>query len=79
MVDLHPTNAKLYRRAVALTVRAAQADEAAARAALEACGYRIKTAIVMLRCRLDAAAAQAALARSEGSVRRALDSCGKPS
>ena len=72
MVDVSPTNAKLYRRAVALTMRATGADETAAQAALEACAYRVKVAIVMLLRRLDAPAAQAELTAGQGSVRQAL-------
>ena len=72
MVDVLPTNAKLVRRAVALTRQAAGADEATARAALEACSYRVKVAIVMIRRKLDVAAAQAALDAVQGSVRQAL-------
>lgn len=72
MVDVMPTNAKLYRRAIALTVRATGASEDAARTALESCRYRVKVAIVMLRRELDAAAAEAALTAAAGSVRTAL-------
>lgn len=72
MVDVHPTNAKLYRRAVALTVRATGAGEEAARAMLESCGWKVKTAIVALLNKTDAAAAQAALDRVAGNVRQAL-------
>ncbi|MBI2517662.1 MAG: N-acetylmuramic acid 6-phosphate etherase [Opitutae bacterium] len=72
MVDVHPTNAKLFRRAIALTTRATGADEAAARRALEACGYRVKVAIVMLKRNLDSAAAEAALTAVQGNVRAAL-------
>lgn len=72
MVDVLPTNAKLFRRAVALTVLATGADEAAARGMLEKCQYRVKTAIVALRLKTDVAAAQAALDRAQGSVRQAL-------
>jgi N-acetylmuramic acid 6-phosphate etherase len=72
MVDVLPTNAKLYRRALALTVRASGADEAAARAVLEQCNYHVKTAIVALRLKSDVAAARAALDRAAGSVRQAL-------
>lgn len=79
MVDVLPTNAKLYRRAVALTVRAAEADEAEARAVLEQCHYRVKTAIVALRLKTGVAAAQAALDRTAGSVRQALATATKPS
>ncbi|GMV44853.1 MAG: N-acetylmuramic acid 6-phosphate etherase [Pseudomonadota bacterium] len=72
MVDLRATNAKLERRALALTLLASGADEAAAHAALVACGQRVKTAIVMLRRGVDAAGAEALLAAAGGSVRRAL-------
>lgn len=72
MVDVHPTNAKLYRRAVALTVRATGAGEEAARAMLESSGWKVKTAIVALLNKTDAARAQAALDRVAGNVRQAL-------
>ena len=72
MVDLMPTNAKLYRRAIALTVRATGADEAAARRTLEACGYRVKVAIVALLKKTDTAGAEAALAAAGGSIRQAI-------
>ncbi|OWQ46493.1 N-acetylmuramic acid 6-phosphate etherase [Roseateles noduli] len=72
MVDMKATNAKLVRRAVALTMRAADIDESAARAALDQCGFHVKTATVMLLRQLDAAGAQALLARHDGDVRAAL-------
>ncbi len=72
MVDMKATNAKLVRRAVALTMRAAGVDEAAAREALGRSGFSVKTAVVMLLRQLDAQGAQALLARHAGSVRRAL-------
>jgi N-acetylmuramic acid 6-phosphate etherase len=72
MVDLRATNAKLVRRALRLTVRATGASEAAAQAALSACGSRVKTAIVMLRAEVDAAEAERRLEAAAGSVARAL-------
>ena len=72
MVDVLPTNAKLYRRAIALTARATGADEAVAKATLEKCHYHVKTAIVALRLKTDVVVAQAALDRAAGSVRQAL-------
>jgi N-acetylmuramic acid 6-phosphate etherase len=72
MVDLCATNAKLRRRAIALTMRATGADEAAARRTLEACGYRVKVAIVSIARKIDAATARAELEMVDGSVRRAL-------
>jgi N-acetylmuramic acid 6-phosphate etherase len=73
MVDLRATNAKLRRRALSLTVRASGADETLAQHALDASGYRIKTAIVALKRQIDAPAADALLALCDGSVRRAID------
>ncbi|HEX2860322.1 MAG TPA: N-acetylmuramic acid 6-phosphate etherase [Lacunisphaera sp.] len=72
MVDVLPTNAKLHRRAVALTARATGAEEQAARAALESCHYRVKVAIVMILRKLDAPAAEARLALTQGDVRAAV-------
>jgi N-acetylmuramic acid 6-phosphate etherase len=72
MVDLKPTNAKLYRRCVALTQRVTGADEISARATLEACDYSVKVAIVALLRTVDVTQAQALLVQSEGSVRAAL-------
>jgi N-acetylmuramic acid 6-phosphate etherase len=72
MVDLRATNAKLQRRALALTRRATGASDEDARAALAACGARVKVAVVMLRAGLDAEAAQARLDAAHGDVRRAL-------
>jgi N-acetylmuramic acid 6-phosphate etherase len=72
MVDLKPTNAKLVKRALALTVRASGADEAAAAAVLAQCDHHVKTAIVALRKGITVAAAQAALAAADGSIRAAL-------
>jgi N-acetylmuramic acid 6-phosphate etherase len=68
MVDLRATNAKLVQRALRLTMRAAGADEAAARAALAASGGRVKVALVMLQAGVDAAEAERRLAAADGSV-----------
>ena len=72
MVDLKATNAKLVRRALALTVRASGASEAAAQAALAASGSRVKVAVVMLKAGVDAAQAERLLDAADGSVERAL-------
>ena len=73
MVDLRATNAKLERRALALTMRASGASEAAARVALAASGARVKLAVVMLKAGVDAPAAERLLQRAQGSVHAALD------
>ncbi|RZL35514.1 MAG: N-acetylmuramic acid 6-phosphate etherase [Rubrivivax sp.] len=72
MVDLKATNVKLVKRAVALTMRASGASEADAQAALGQCDNHVKTALVMLKRRIDAAQARALLDAAEGSVSGAL-------
>jgi N-acetylmuramic acid 6-phosphate etherase len=72
MVDVRATNAKLVRRALALTVRASGASEDAARQALAECGSSVKVAIVMLRAGLSATEATCRLAAVDGSVQAAL-------
>ena len=72
MVDVRATNAKLVRRALALTVRASGASEDAARQALADCGSSVKVAVVMLRAGVDAAEARRRLDAAEGSVHVAL-------
>jgi len=72
MVDLKPTNAKLVRRALALTVAASGADEAAASAVLAQCGHHVKVAVVALRKQISVEDARALLAQVHGSVRAAL-------
>lgn len=72
MVDLKATNAKLVRRAIRLTSFATGADEAAAQAVLEQCGFHVKTAIVALSKQTSVEQAQALLEAARGSVRQAL-------
>lgn len=72
MVDLKPTNAKLVRRAIALTMQVSGADEEAARAMLQASGFQVKVAIVALLRNLAVEQAQARLAAADGSLRRAI-------
>jgi N-acetylmuramic acid 6-phosphate etherase/N-acetylglucosamine-6-phosphate deacetylase len=72
MVDLRATNAKLRRRAVRMVAALAAVPEDAATPALEAAGWQIKTAVVMLRLALDATASREKLAASGGSLRGAL-------
>jgi N-acetylmuramic acid 6-phosphate etherase len=72
MVDVHPTNAKLHRRALSLTMRATGADETTALRTLQACDHRVKVAIVAILKGVDVDVAQARLAAAHGSVRTAL-------
>lgn len=72
MVDLQATNAKLVRRSVALTMRAAGCDETTARTTLEQCDHHVKLALVAIRLGCDVASARARLEAAGDSVRRAL-------
>jgi N-acetylmuramic acid 6-phosphate etherase len=72
MVDLRASNAKLRQRALRLAQRASGADEPAARQALEAAGWSVKLAIVMLGAGVDAAEATRRLDAAEGHVAAAL-------
>lgn len=72
MVDLKPTNAKLVRRAIRLTMLAANTDEVTAKATLERCQFRIKVAIVSIAKKIDVDAAERRLAAVNGSVRAAM-------
>lgn len=73
MVDLAPSNAKLYRRAIELTVTAAGCTAEEAQLTLQACGWRVKVAIVAILGDLGIAEAAARLDAVDGSVRAALN------
>ena len=68
MVDVKPSNEKLIRRCVTIVCAATECDETAAVAALEACEYRPKTAIVMILCDVDAEMARAMLEKAGGRI-----------
>ena len=72
MVDVKPSNEKLIRRCVSIVCSATECEEAAAVAALEACAYHPKTAIVMLLMGVGAEEARALLHRGEGHISRVL-------
>lgn len=72
MVDLKPTNAKLVRRAISLTMLATGADEATAKSTLERCGFQIKVAIIAIVRKTDVDTAKTRLEAAKGSVRLAL-------
>lgn len=73
MVDVKPTNRKLRDRAVRIVCRVCGCGDAEALAALEAGGWRVKVALVMLQSSLSADDAILRLERSGGFVRRALE------
>ncbi len=72
MVDVKPSNEKLIRRCVTIVCAATECDEATAVAALEACEYRPKTAIVMVLMGVDAREAKALLHQADGRVAKVL-------
>jgi N-acetylmuramic acid 6-phosphate etherase len=72
MVDLRPTSAKLVDRSRRVVASATGKREQEAARLLRAAGGEIKTAIVMGRLGVNAAAARARLARARGHVRPAL-------
>jgi N-acetylmuramic acid 6-phosphate etherase len=72
MVEMRPTNAKLRERAVRMVADLTGAPAEAARTTLEAAGGTIKLATIMLLKSLDRAAAEAALDRAGGNLRKAL-------
>ena len=72
MVDVQPSNEKLVRRCQRIVTQATGVSEAEAVAALEACGYRCKTAIVMLLCGVAAGEAETMLARAGGRIAGAV-------
>ena len=73
MVDVKPSNEKLIRRCVTIVCTAAECDEATATAALEACEYRPKIAIVMVLMGVGAEEAKALLNKADGRVAKVLN------
>ncbi len=73
MVDVKPSNEKLIRRCITIVCNATGCDEATATAALEGCGYRSKTAIVMVLKQVNAEEAMALLEAAEGRVAQVLE------
>lgn len=73
MVDVKPSNEKLIDRCRRIVCTAAEVDGETAGEALEQCGWRPKTAIVMLRLGVDAEAARKLLEDGGGRVAAALE------
>ncbi len=77
MVDLRPGSAKLRDRAVRIVATAGGVDRAEAGRLYRAAGAEVKTAIVMARRGIPAAAARERLAAAGGHVRRAVGGSGR--
>lgn len=78
MVDVVATNAKLRGRMLRILQEASGADEASARAALQAADGELKPALLSMLAQTDAATARAALATHHGSVAAALTALAPP-
>ena len=72
MVDLKPTNAKLLRRAIALTALVSGASEVLASETLKDCGFQVKVAIVALKNKVSAARARELLTDAGDDLRLAI-------
>ncbi len=73
MVDLRPTNVKLWERAKRIVAETAGVSRQEAEDALNACDRHAKTAIVMLKAGCTAAEAEERLKKADGFVARAVD------
>ena len=69
MVDVRPTNAKLWARAIRIVNTLSGLDEAAARKLIERAGGRAKVALVMHHAGVPAARARELLIEHKGSLR----------
>ncbi len=72
MVDVTVSNAKLKQRALGMVRELGRVDAATAEGLLEAAGGRVKVAVVMARCRIDAQEAEARLTAARGFLRRVV-------
>ena len=72
MVDVQQTNEKLHTRAENIVIDATGVEREKARAAIDAAGGSVKTAITMLLADCDAAEAARRLERAHGHVREAI-------
>lgn len=72
MVDVKPTNAKLVRRTINLTMFATGCDEATAKDTLSQCQHHVKTAIVAILNQSSVLAARERLSANDDNVRRAI-------
>jgi N-acetylmuramic acid 6-phosphate etherase len=72
MVDVKPTNAKLIRRTIRLTMIATDCTEVLATSTLVACEYHVKVAIVAIKKHITIAQAEQRLTVAHGSIRAAL-------
>ncbi|PXX43116.1 N-acetylmuramic acid 6-phosphate etherase [Undibacterium pigrum] len=72
MVDVKPTNVKLLRRTVSLTMHATGRDEAYCRRILEECDFHVKIAILAIVNNISTSSASEKLQACGGDLRLAL-------
>ena len=72
MVDVKPSNEKLVERCKRIVCQATGVDYDTAARTLQACGYRAKVAIVMLKTGTDAHSAEQLLAQHDNRVAAAI-------
>lgn len=73
MIDLKPTNHKLRERAVRMVSQIAEVPRQRAAATLDATGYDVKVAVLMLARGVSEADARARLTSADGRLRPALE------
>ena len=74
MIDLMPTNEKLKDRAIRIVAEIANSNASTALKTLIECDWKVKVAIVMIKCNLSKEDANELLKRNCGVLRRALNS-----
>lgn len=74
MIDLMPTNEKLKDRAIRIVSELAGANASKSLETLMSCDWKVKTAVMMLKCNLTKEQANDTLRRNCGVLRRALKS-----
>ncbi|OOB79484.1 MAG: N-acetylmuramic acid 6-phosphate etherase [Epulopiscium sp. Nuni2H_MBin001] len=72
MVDMQPSNEKLYDRAIRLVMQVTDADRSEAQTVLQTCDYHVKTAIVMIKLDCTETEARIKLLKADGYVAKAL-------
>jgi N-acetylmuramic acid 6-phosphate etherase len=77
MVDVRPTNAKLWARAVRIVGALSGLDDTAARRLIEKAGGRAKVALVMHHAGVNAARAKDLLVQHKGSLRAIVGDVGE--
>jgi N-acetylmuramic acid 6-phosphate etherase len=75
MIDLMPTNEKLKDRAIRIVSELAGVNSSTALKTLLECGWKVKTAILILKCDMTAEEANELLKKNHGVLRKALSVC----